>query len=73
MSPLASPPVYLAELTYPAVERLLSSDPIVLLPLGATEAHGPHLPLATDVYLSEEVARRTQGALSQLGVASVIA
>ncbi len=73
MSLPASPPVYLAELTYPAVERLLGSDPIVLLPIGATEAHGPHLPLATDVYLSEEVARRTQQALSQLGVASVIA
>lgn len=71
-APLPSP-LYLAELSYPAVERLLLTDPIVLLPIGATEAHGPHLPLATDVYLSEEVARRAQLALAELGVASVIA
>jgi len=29
-----------------AVER----DPVVILPIGATEAHGPHLPLGTDAF-----------------------
>jgi creatinine amidohydrolase len=43
------------------------------LPIGATEAHGPHLPLATDVLLSEELARRVQRALCASGRASVIA
>jgi creatinine amidohydrolase len=73
MSQAPSPPVYLSELTYPAVERLLAADPIVLLPIGATEAHGPHLPLGTDVYLSEELARRTQRELAALLLPSVIA
>ena len=31
---------------------------IVLLPIGSTEPHGPHLPLRTDVILAEENARR---------------
>jgi len=66
-------PVYLAELSYPAVASLLPQQPIVLLPIGATEAHGPHLPLLTDVYLSDAWARRTQQALWQRGVESVIA
>ncbi|MBL9009272.1 MAG: creatininase family protein [Myxococcales bacterium] len=66
-------PVYLAELSYPAVARLQAQQPIVLLPIGATEAHGPHLPLLTDVYLSDAWARRTQQALWQRGIESLIA
>lgn len=31
---------------------------VVVLPVGALEQHGPHLPLATDTILVEEVARR---------------
>lgn len=73
MSAAPAPPIYLSQLTYPGVERLLAQDPIVLVPIGATEAHGPHLPLATDVYLSEALAQRTLQALAALGVASVIA
>ncbi len=36
----------------PAVEELhsrVSRDPVIVLPLAATEQHGPHLPLSTDV------------------------
>jgi creatinine amidohydrolase len=32
--------------------------PIVLIPLGSTEQHGPHLPLATDTLIAEELAGR---------------
>ena len=35
-----------------AVER----DPVVILPIGATEAHGPHLPLGTDAFQPEAIA-----------------
>jgi creatinine amidohydrolase len=30
---------------------------VAILPVGATEAHGPHLPLATDVVIAEAMAR----------------
>ena len=47
--------------------------PIVLVPIGATEAHGPHLPLGTDVFLSEELAARAQRALDERSRPSLIA
>jgi creatinine amidohydrolase len=31
--------------------------PVAVLPVGALEAHGPHLPLATDVIIAEAMAR----------------
>jgi creatinine amidohydrolase len=54
---------YLPKLSYPAVEVLRARDPIVLLPIGAIEAHGPHLPLETDTLLSLELARRAATAI----------
>ncbi|HEX8952634.1 MAG TPA: creatininase family protein, partial [Polyangia bacterium] len=48
----------LGELTWRDAEALKARAPIVLLPIGSTEAHGPHLPLATDAILSEELAER---------------
>jgi creatinine amidohydrolase len=53
----------LAELTWTQAEAERARDPIVLLPVGSTEAHGPHLPLGTDAILSEELARRAGAAL----------
>lgn len=64
---------YLAELSYPAAEALRARSPVVLIPVGATEAHGPHLALGTDSFLSDELARRSQQALARRGVASAIA
>ena len=32
-------------------------EALVVLPVGATEQHGPHLPLATDTLIVEHVAR----------------
>jgi len=30
--------------------------PLVLIPLGSTEQHGPHLPFSTDTFIAEQVA-----------------
>ena len=32
--------------------------PIVLIPIGSTEQHGPHLPIRTDTLIAEEIAGR---------------
>ena len=42
-----------------------------LLPLGSCEAHGPHLPLDTDVVISETLAVRAAVALSETGTPAV--
>ena len=55
---------YLAELSYTRLQEILSGTrtPVLLWPVGSTEPHGPHSPLATDPIISigiaERVARR---------------
>lgn len=46
----------LGELTAPESAELITETSIVILPLGAIEQHGPHLPLATDLIVVEAMA-----------------
>jgi len=43
----------LAELTHTEAEALLAQGAVALWPVGATESHGPHLTLGTDVVIAE--------------------
>ena len=52
------PTVFLGEMTNPEVEAFLKTHHTVIIPTGATEQHGPHGPLLTDVLIPQEVARR---------------
>ncbi len=45
------------ETTYQELAELGPSNCLPILPLGATEAHGPHLPLNTDCIISQAVAK----------------
>lgn len=54
----------LADLTYEEAAAIVQLGAVALLPCGATEAHGPHLPLATDVIISETAALRAAEKLS---------
>lgn len=47
----------LADSTWRDIGALHASRTIAILPTGATEAHGPHLPLATDVVIADAMAR----------------
>lgn len=46
----------LAELSGPATARVLGPDSVLVVPTGAMEHHGPHLPLITDALVAESVA-----------------
>jgi mycofactocin system creatininase family protein len=55
----------LGDATWPEVDAVSrrapdqqAPAPILLVPLGSTEQHGPHLPLATDTIIAEELAGR---------------
>jgi creatinine amidohydrolase len=61
-----------AALSWNAVQRLAGAGAAALLPVGSTEAHGPHLPLSVDVVLAEEVCRRVGKARADLGRVTVI-
>ena len=60
----------LAEMTWPeVVEAVAAGSTTVILPLGATEQHGPHLPLATDTVRAAALADRLSVALGTALVA----
>jgi len=63
-----------AENAWTAVRGALQSGKkaVAILPCGATEAHGPHLPLNTDVLISETMAARALPALEQSGYAAAV-
>ena len=49
-----------SNLTWKEVARIKEKDRFVLLfPMGATESHGPHAPLSTDITISMEVCLRS--------------
>lgn len=62
----------LAEMTWPEVEALDPDRALALLPVGAIEAHGPHLPLATDVIIAEAMAEAATSRLDAAGFQTVI-
>jgi creatinine amidohydrolase len=47
-----------ADLTWPEVAEAVRARPYALLPFGAVEEHGPHLPLGTDWYAADTLADR---------------
>lgn len=60
------------DMTWTEVERLPREATILILPVGATEAHGPHLPLGTDGIISEAVAEAVLPKLEEHGLKGVI-
>ncbi len=48
--------VFMQEITWPDFQAKVAAGAPVFLPLGATEQHGPHLPLGVDVFLPSAVA-----------------
>jgi creatinine amidohydrolase len=64
--------VLLAEYTWPEVEALLKLDPVVVVPVGAFEQHGLHLPLMVDANLAGSVAERAAGEAQVAGANVVV-
>ena len=62
----------LADLTWEEVRDLARGRAVALLPVGAIEAHGPHLPLGTDVIIAEHMARAAGERLAARGFAPVL-
>ena len=66
--------VRIAELTTEEVRAVVARGPAAaLVPVGSTEPHGPHLPLATDVIISETACARAVPLLAESGVAAYVA
>jgi creatinine amidohydrolase len=48
---MTAPTRYLTYLTWPEIAALDKEDGVVILPIGAVEQHGPHLPTLTDTLI----------------------
>jgi creatinine amidohydrolase len=62
----------LADMTWEEVRDLDRPRTVALLPVGATEAHGPHLPLETDVIIARAMARAAVAPLAGRGLSCVV-
>lgn len=51
-----------AEIAWPDIEDAVRRQPVVLLPLGAIEEHGPHLAVGADWYAADALAERVAAA-----------
>ena len=67
-------PLELGHMTTEGLKTFLSNStaPVVVWPVGSTEPHGPHMPLATDIILSRENAMRSVKALRDNGIEAVM-
>lgn len=61
-----------ADATWEEIRDAAVRRPVLLLPIGAVEAHGPHLPLATDVIIAEAAARHAAAALDAREIPSIV-
>ena len=50
------PSRYFVDLTQPEIAAQLKKNPLVLLPTGSIEQHGPHLPTGTDSLAANVIA-----------------
>lgn len=50
--------IYWQDLSSVELDRLIDTDPIVIIPVGSVEQHGPHLPVGVDSIIATEIAYR---------------
>ena len=56
------PSRFFADLTQPEIAAQFKRNPLVILPAGSVEQHGPHLPTGTDTLAANVIAQRGRGA-----------
>lgn len=64
--------VELGKRTWPEARELFDDRLVAILPIGATEPHGPHLPLDTDVTIALAQSRRAAELLEEAGVRALV-
>lgn len=58
--------------TWTEIAQYAKGETILFFPIGSTEAHGPHLPLATDSIISQEMSYRAAYKLDKMGYKSLV-
>lgn len=60
-------------MTWEEVEQSAKDGAVVFFPVGVVEAHGPHMPLGTDIYMAINQAENLKKELGKMEIPSVIA
>lgn len=60
------------ERTSPDIAAAVAANAPVIVPLGATEQHGAHLPLGTDTYQGLDMSRRAAALLAKEGIPLIV-
>jgi mycofactocin precursor peptide peptidase len=63
----------LADLTWPEADRCHCDGALLVVPVGATEQHGPHLPLSTDTDIAIALALRLAAQMPDAVIAPAVA
>ena len=64
--------IVLSEMTWTEVDEAIKDRPVAIVPVGAVEAHGPHLPVSADTVIALEMAKRGARKLKEHGVPVLI-
>jgi creatinine amidohydrolase len=65
--------ISIPEMTWTEVDEVLKEHPTVaIVPIGTTEAHGPHLPLSSECIIAVDLAKRGAAKLKEHGVSSLV-
>ena len=56
----------------PELGGMAEKKAVAILPLGAIEAHGPHLPIGADIWIAEAMAREWARILNEGGFAAFV-
>jgi creatinine amidohydrolase len=65
---------FLERLTWPEVEQAIERGvDAVLIPIGTTEQHGPHMPLDTDCFIARALCARAAAAAEEAGLSVLVA
>jgi creatinine amidohydrolase len=64
--------IVIPEMTWTEIDEAMKDRPVGILPVGATEAHGPHLPVSADTVIAIAMARRGALKLKEHGVPALI-
>lgn len=60
--------IELSRTTAPNAKRVVGAGTLALIPVGATEQHGPNLGMGADYRIAEELARRTAAAIGESAI-----
>ena len=63
---------WLADLTWPEVQERAAAGAVLLIPIGSTEQHGPHLPLSTDSDIAVGVCEGVAAIVADAMIAPVV-